>query len=230
MPAASVTTIDDSLDSICKELDQLTLTYIYKLNRYTQARTASAGELQKGFLGLAHAKYTMGAKTISHFSYNERMKAQVQLKVDYTAKSPYTMTHIPSDTLEQSTKTQGLLRQRIEKESEWMQKDPDDVAENEEFEMDEKKPLKKVTRVIKAIGNPLHWFGLLVSPSLRTSQDHFQTATTHLIDLANMIHDLQTMEQQYQALQDEKDNLIRQRMGKDTAVATVLESTTTAVD
>ncbi|ORZ07596.1 hypothetical protein BCR42DRAFT_425833 [Absidia repens] len=229
MPAASVTTIDDSLDLVCKELDQLALTYLYKLNRYTQARTITTSELQKGFLGLAHAKYTMGAKTISHFSYDERMKAQVQLKVDYSAKSPYTMTHIPSETLEPSTKTKGL-RQRIEKESEWMQKDPDDVAENEEFEMDEKKPLKKGRRIIKAIGNPLHWFGLLVSPSLRTSQDHFQTATTHLIDLANMIHDLQIMEQQYQALQDKKDHLIRQRMNKDTAVGTVLESTTTAVD
>lgn len=33
----------------------------------------------KGFLNLAHAKYTMSARTVSHYSYDERMKAILQV-------------------------------------------------------------------------------------------------------------------------------------------------------
>ncbi|KAI8081543.1 uncharacterized protein BX664DRAFT_268977 [Halteromyces radiatus] len=69
----------DPLNGVCKELDRLTLSYLTILNQYTQDRAAISSELQKGFLDLAHAKYTMGAKTISHFSYDERMKAQIQM-------------------------------------------------------------------------------------------------------------------------------------------------------
>lgn len=38
------------------------------------------------------------------------------------------------------------------------------------------KPLAKPTKKKKVIDrDPLHWFGLLVSPSLRTSQQHFKS-------------------------------------------------------
>ena len=49
--------------------------------------------------------------------------------------------------------------------------------------MNEKRPGKRKsnsnngTTIIKTTGrrDPLHWFGILVSPSLRASQDHFKT-------------------------------------------------------
>ncbi|KAI8081542.1 uncharacterized protein BX664DRAFT_195937 [Halteromyces radiatus] len=93
-----------------------------------------------------------------------------------------------------------------------MQKNPDDVTEKEEYEMDEKKPTnkKKGNKVNKVNGNPLHWFGVLVSPSLRTSQEHFQTALTHLIDMANLVHDIENLEQQYKALKKDKQARIQE--------------------
>ncbi|KAI9303616.1 hypothetical protein BJ944DRAFT_165124 [Cunninghamella echinulata] len=76
-----ITTIsnDEQLEAIYNKLDALTVTYLTKLNQYTLNRNTSSDRLQKGFMDLAHAKYTMGAKTISHYSYDERMKAKLQM-------------------------------------------------------------------------------------------------------------------------------------------------------
>ncbi|KAI8334970.1 hypothetical protein BC941DRAFT_430855 [Chlamydoabsidia padenii] len=199
---------DDRYDQLCKQLDELTFAYIHKMNQYVNDRATTNSELQKGFLELAHAKYTMGDKTLSHASYDGRMKAKLLLKVDHKDNStPYTMIRLPKERIDLG------LRQRIENETEWMQKkDLKDVVDKEEYEMDEKKPGKKVRRIAtKANGDPLHWFGLLVSPSLRTCQDYFQTATTHLIDTANLIHELRTMEQRYLSLEQEKNAIDTKR-------------------
>ena len=86
--------------------------------------------------------------------------------------------------------------------------------------MDEKKNKKK----IKKSGDPLHWFGLFVSPSLRTTQEHFKSGkmnnkalsmrmliyiymylvTEQLVNQVNRIHELQSMEKRYHQLQEEK--------------------------
>ncbi|KAI8079139.1 hypothetical protein BDF21DRAFT_340362 [Thamnidium elegans] len=66
-------------ESICEELDTLALDYLTVLNEYTHAWKNTGNEFQQGFLDLAHAKYTMGARTISHYSYDERMKALLQV-------------------------------------------------------------------------------------------------------------------------------------------------------
>lgn len=90
------------------------------------------------------------------------------------------MLRIPNEHIDLGTTYSKGLRQRTENETEWMQR-KDLKTGKEEFEMDEKKPVKKVRKMpTKANGDPLHWFGLLVSPSLRTSQDHFQTGKTGL--------------------------------------------------
>jgi hypothetical protein len=95
--------------------------------------------------------------------------------VDHKSTTPYSMLRIPNEHIDLGTTYSKGLRQRTENETEWMQR-KDLKTGKEEYEMDEKKPVKKVRKMpTKANGDPLHWFGLLVSPSLRTSQDHFQT-------------------------------------------------------
>jgi hypothetical protein len=66
-------------EAICKELDTLSISYLDKLNEYSQQWKDTSNHFQQGFLDLAHAKYTMGARTISHYSYDERMKATLQV-------------------------------------------------------------------------------------------------------------------------------------------------------
>ncbi|KAI7901236.1 uncharacterized protein BX663DRAFT_437776 [Cokeromyces recurvatus] len=73
-------------DAVCKELDAITITYFNKLTEYSQQWKETNQQLQQGFLDLAHAKYTMGAQTISQYSYDERMKATLQM---YVKKKKY---------------------------------------------------------------------------------------------------------------------------------------------
>ncbi|KAI7850808.1 hypothetical protein BDC45DRAFT_446462 [Circinella umbellata] len=70
-----------TIETICKELDALALTYLDKLEEYTQTWQITTSQLQQGFLNLAHAKYTMGSRKISQCSYDERMKAQARVYV-----------------------------------------------------------------------------------------------------------------------------------------------------
>lgn len=87
---------ETTLDAVCKELDALALDYLQKIDEYTQLWRHTSSTLQqvfiyilsvafadkrsiKGFLQLAHAKYTMGSNTISKCSYDERMKAQIRV-------------------------------------------------------------------------------------------------------------------------------------------------------
>lgn len=73
---------------------------------------------------------------------------------------------------------EGLRKRNVhepekKKNSEWVAVDETKKAINEEqhdIELDEKKNKKKIRKA----RDPLHWFGLFVSPSLRTSQDHFK--------------------------------------------------------
>ncbi|CEI98285.1 hypothetical protein RMCBS344292_12397 [Rhizopus microsporus] len=53
--------------------------------------------------------------------------------------------------------------------------------------------------------DPLYWFGLLVSPSLRTSQKHFSLATERLIDQVNRIKELRELEIKYKELMEKKE-------------------------
>lgn len=86
------------------------------------------------------------------------------------------------------------------KNSEWVQTEDNSVSDKDDIELDEKKNKKK----IKKSGDPLHWFGLFVSPSLRTSQDHFKTATEQLIHQVNRVNQLKYIEKRYHELQEEK--------------------------
>lgn len=101
------------------------------------------------------------------------------------------------------TKEEGL-RKRHEpakkKNSEWVQSEDNSLSDKDDIELDEKKNKKK----IKKSGDPLHWFGLFVSPSLRTSQDHFKIATEQLIHQVNRVSQLKYIEKRYHELQEEK--------------------------
>ncbi|KAG2203277.1 hypothetical protein INT47_000197 [Mucor saturninus] len=188
-------------ESVCEELDGLALSYLNILNEYTHQWKDAGNEFQQGFLDLAHAKYTMGARTISHYSYDERMKALLQVEIEDS--NDITLKHVLPPIKVPDNKNEGL-RKRHEsakkKNSEWVQTEDNSFSDNDDIELDEKKNKKK----IKKSGDPLHWFGLFVSPSLRTSQDHFKTATEQLIHQVNRVNQLKYIEKRYHELQEEK--------------------------
>ncbi|OAD05719.1 hypothetical protein MUCCIDRAFT_106275 [Mucor lusitanicus CBS 277.49] len=193
--------------AICQELDTLSIAYLTKLNEYSQQWKETGGQFQKGFLDLAHAKYTMGARTVSHFSYDERMKAILQVEID-DQSTMHTKTIAPPakpkpaalDENKDGLRKRNVHEPEKKKNSEWVAVEEKPQDDKDHIELDEKKNKKK----IKKSGDPLHWFGLFVSPSLRTSQEHFKSATEQLVDQVNRIRELQAMEKRYHQLQEEK--------------------------
>lgn len=88
---------------------------------------------------------------------------------------------------------------------------------------------KKAKQVKKKIDrNPLHWFGILVPSSLRTSQQHFKTGNkgicnhlplaaflmispivvTQIVEEANLVNRLSTLEERFEELQKEKERIL----------------------
>ncbi|KAF7728171.1 hypothetical protein EC973_006565 [Apophysomyces ossiformis] len=217
------------LEEICKELDALTLSYLTKLEEYTVHWQDAGKQMGQGFLHLAHAKYTMGAGTISQFSYDKRMKAQLIIESEDYPHPKLRISNRPfvedteEDGYENSEKeekhvdnpSEGLRRRQghkpaDENESEWVKEVLEDSTDNGEYEMNEKRPIKSSTKgdKKKTMKDPLHWFGLLVSPSLRASQHHFKAATAELIEQINRVNELKTLETRFHELKSLKLELM----------------------
>ncbi|CEI88821.1 hypothetical protein CU097_001918 [Rhizopus azygosporus] len=173
--------MSDNYEMTCQELDAITLTYLSKLEEYMQVCNETANHFQQGFLDLAHAKYTMGTRTISRYSYDSRMKASLKVEIEND------LVCVMDDNKEKEEQVEGL-RNRHQKEQ----------IQSKDDSKDESNDTKKKNR------DPLYWFGLLVSPSLRTSQKHFSLATERLIDQVNRIKELRELEIKYKELMEKK--------------------------
>ncbi|KAI9316647.1 hypothetical protein BX666DRAFT_1945451 [Dichotomocladium elegans] len=200
--------VEKEIDKLCKDLDAIALKYLSKLEEYTQNWQITSRQLQQGFMHLAHAKYTMGPTTISPCSYDERMKAQTRVTVTGQQVMPL---EIPPPESSNTSSSGIRLRQpqlrRNRHHNPWRHDNYQrDSADHNEFEMDEK--LNRIHKNATHSRDPLHWFGLLVSPSLRTSQDHFKIATHRLIEQVNFIHELDALEVRYRKLEQQKLSLM----------------------
>ncbi|KAI8882496.1 hypothetical protein K501DRAFT_251237 [Backusella circina FSU 941] len=169
-------------ESICQEMDALYTTYTQQLNEYRQQCEYTGQQFQRGYLNLARAKFTMGSRLISQHSYDKRMKASLQVEMDQVG-----ILHFKREPCKiVDNKKPGNLRKRLNNNNN---------SSNSKTET----PKQSIR------DNPLHWFGLFVSPSLRTSQDHFKLATERLIQQVNLIKGLETMEKRYNELQEAKN-------------------------
>ncbi|OAD77431.1 hypothetical protein PHYBLDRAFT_141319 [Phycomyces blakesleeanus NRRL 1555(-)] len=228
----------EQLEKVCLQLDDLALQYLSKLEEYGREWETCSSDFQQGYLDLAQAKYTMGFTTISQSSYDERMKALLRMHIENNTFSiskppehpvesetnlrrrtaPTTSTSTSASTSTSSsassssssnininnTNTNNSFSTK-KKDSEWIEIERE-LELPEEYEMNEKKPEKPK----KPNNDPLRWFGYLVSPSLRTSQKHFKTATMRIIEQANRMKELKCLEEEYNALQKKKILLLDQ--------------------
>ncbi|KAI9271971.1 hypothetical protein BY458DRAFT_509045 [Sporodiniella umbellata] len=71
--------MSEDYEAICEQLNALTISYLSKMNDYSEHCKESSKCFQKGFVDLAHAKYAMGTQVISHYSYDKRMRANTIL-------------------------------------------------------------------------------------------------------------------------------------------------------
>ncbi|KAI8367687.1 uncharacterized protein BYT42DRAFT_587121 [Radiomyces spectabilis] len=220
-PAACRELLQENLTSIKKRLDELSLQYLTAMEEYSQQWELCNTDLQQGFIDLAHAKYTMGADKISRFSYDKRMKAQVQVAIESEQEHPFPVLTLKESCLcendesevtadgeqandQSSEKPSGARRRRkLQEET------PENESEHTDVQEKEAAAVAKENRK-KRSRDPLNWFGFLVSPSLRTSQKHFKTVIDQLVHQVNRIHELDQLEKQYSLLKREKEKLLEQ--------------------
>ncbi|KAI9476092.1 MAG: hypothetical protein EXX96DRAFT_575754 [Benjaminiella poitrasii] len=156
----------------------------------------------------------MGSRTISSYSYDERMKATLQVEIDKQIQTkivplPKEEEKEKSESTDSEDKHSELRKRNVRKGtdedegSEWVKVEEDDIKiKDNDIKLTEKKETTKNNK--DKSRDPLHWFGLLVSPSLRTSQEHFKSATEQLVQQVNKINELKMLEKRYQELREEK--------------------------
>ncbi|KAI9318046.1 hypothetical protein BX666DRAFT_1934276 [Dichotomocladium elegans] len=202
---------ENELVSVCEKLDALALEYLDKMEAYSHIRDRASEHFQQGFLHLAHAKYAMGTSKISSLSYDGRMKAQIRVCHDDKTglisfmDGPLEESKDDEEQKIESTPVTATVRPRRRKNV--AQKDVDDKENEQPGTPTQPSPETKKKTTTK---NPLHWFGLFVSPSLRISQTHFVKATHELLDHVNCLKDLAQLEKQYLALAEQKKLLLKQ--------------------
>ncbi|CAO3672142.1 unnamed protein product [Umbelopsis vinacea] len=218
----------DQLKSVCEQLDNLAIQYIEEADAISKLKQNIGNEMAKGFFNLGHAKYTMGTNKLSRYSYDERMKSLYKIKVNEqrdNRNDVFSITNVEfddeskanenlSDTAKDEVTEQLnklTLRQRTAAQANADRTVPEMLKENEKDESatnTEKRASKKRTEKRPIDRNPLHWFGILVPASLRTCQQHFKNAALYTLEEANHLNRLTVLEEQYQALQKRKAQIL----------------------
>ncbi|KAM3588558.1 hypothetical protein VKS41_001000 [Umbelopsis sp. WA50703] len=175
----------------------------------------------------------MGASKLSRYSYDERMKSIFNVDIDEAKNEEHAVYSIRNIIFkeEDSEKENELDEKHISEdlnklslrhqakdltEADVLNSSPktnndEKTDQNVEKDSDAKVSFKSSKEKKRAIDrDPLHWFGLLVSPSLRISQQHFKTVVSRCIQQANLEYKLANLESQYNTLQQEKSRIIQE--------------------
>jgi hypothetical protein len=163
------------VEELRDQLDALWEKHLILLDSYHQAQQQIASHFSRGFFDLAQATF----KSTTRVRYGQEYTPHLALKVNDTP-SPSTK---PSDkgATEKSPvfNEESDKKDQEDKPEEQGQNDKPDESKKEDKPEDKEKTLNKVR-------DPLHWYGILVPPSLRSSQKSFNFAIhSPVIDAAN---------------------------------------------
>jgi hypothetical protein len=173
-----------SVDELRDQLDALWEIHLTLLDSYHQAQQQIARHFSSGFFNLAQATFRsttrvrygqeyyddrMQATTRFEASVNDRDIPHLALKVNDT---PSTSTKpLNEDSSEKPSDANEMPdeQRKYDKPEEQGEKDNPEEQEQEDKPDDKEKAHNKVR-------DPLHWYGILVPPSLRSSQKAFNSA------------------------------------------------------
>lgn len=205
--------MEKQLEEICSRLDEALLEYLNLISNYQENWQQISKDLEGAFMQLAHAKYTMGPGRLTQDQYDGRMQAATRIlisqnlgveeeKKHYNHQFSLISGYLENDEniIDESESSQiidssSTLRRRNVKE---LETKTDNTAKTD-------KPQKK-----KIIRDPLHWFGLLVPPSLRDSQKHFKQGLVNMVNLLNLRNEILEKEAQYKIMKQEKEKIMQE--------------------
>ncbi|OAL57073.1 hypothetical protein IQ07DRAFT_496745 [Pyrenochaeta sp. DS3sAY3a] len=195
-------------DGLVAELDELLERYLHTLNEYDKVRKELSKQLSSGYLSLAQANFHSNSSSMRYGQdyYDERMQAIRTINVaagdDASEKKSFS-----TRVMGQSSRKEGNSSWSDQHDGAQEEKDetssktgdePTTAAEpkhakpeHTESDSTEKGTEKGTTKST----NPLHWFGILVPPALRTAQFTFiSTVEGPIPQLACLTRDLRNQE------------------------------------
>ncbi|KAL8925599.1 MAG: hypothetical protein Q9172_002169 [Xanthocarpia lactea] len=164
------------------DLDVLLERYLDLVHQYNSLHQSTSKEFASGYLSLAQANFSNHNRLrYGQDFYDDRMQASTKFLV----KPP---TDEPFDDAgdEQLLKyTLSLVAVQPASSPETTKSTVDEASTESQTDMESKPPTS----------DPLKWFGILVPPALRASQNSFKNAVTEKITLlANLSNEMRSME------------------------------------
>lgn len=174
---------DLSRESLTDSLDVLLERYLHLLHEYQSMQQKMAKELSSGYFSLAQANFSNPNRIrYGQDFYDDRMQALTRFGINLEQKETSDEESYMQPKLDLlATPTQQPIREKLEeKEAE----EEGDTGFNE-----------RNTDCGAPSSDPLKWFGILVPPALRKSQDSFRNAATEVVpSLANVVNEMKSLE------------------------------------
>ncbi|KAJ5937367.1 hypothetical protein N7454_004667 [Penicillium verhagenii] len=214
---------------LLQSLDVLLEQYLHLLDRQQELQSGLAKQLSSGFLALAHANYTCppGRRYGADY-YDERMKATRKISIqngpeDESTDSTeltetnntqshetgylFNMENVPSPQPEEKAETNEESQPKDSESKETPQLDTDATAKSDSPVEDSTPvtpPAKSKSPKKTRPKDPIHWYGILVPPSLRTAQKSFTGGISNEVPaLAAVVVEMRTLEDKINKLRAE---------------------------
>ncbi|KAF4173945.1 hypothetical protein CNMCM8694_002242 [Aspergillus lentulus] len=202
-------------------LDHSLERYLLLLDQHQKLQADLAKKLSSGFFSLAHANYTCppGRRYGADY-YDERMKAIRRMAIrsppcveeekimDGAEDAP--QGECPPDEYRQIFAIDGTTNNQQVEEPETSEdkEEADSEVDNTHqvntsatSDPDSATSESNSSKERSRFSDPIHWYGILVSPSLRSAQKSFTEAVEqHLPKLASVVVEMQTVEREIERL------------------------------
>ncbi|KAI4717899.1 hypothetical protein E4T48_05916 [Aureobasidium sp. EXF-10727] len=209
--------IEVSVEELHDQLDTLWEKHLTLLDSYNQAQQQIARHFSSGFFNLAQATFKSTTRVrYGQEYYDDRMQATTRLDASVDDKDVPRLALKINDT---SFSTKDSHKQKTDGSDEKAEKEQEDtpsqqptppptpLRESEERTTEEERQQNKSDTAEgdeakpKNPRDPLHWYGILVPPSLRSSQKSFQSAINEsVIDAANSAQALRRIDMEIRKL------------------------------
>ncbi|EAW21905.1 uncharacterized protein NFIA_070760 [Aspergillus fischeri NRRL 181] len=182
-------------------LDHSLERYLLLLDQHQKLQADLAKKLSSGFFSLAHANYTCppGRRYGADY-YDERMKAirKMAIRSPPCAEKQKNMNGIFA--IDETTNDQRVEEPETSKDKEEADTEVDNTRQVSPSATSESDSSKERPR----FSDPIHWYGILVSPSLRSAQRTFTEAVEqYLPKLASVVVEMQTVEREVERLRSQ---------------------------
>ncbi|RHZ47278.1 uncharacterized protein CDV56_101140 [Aspergillus thermomutatus] len=198
-------------------LDHSLERYLLLLDRHQKLQTDLAKQLSSGFFSLAHANYTCppGRRYGADY-YDERMKAIRKMTIQFPPCTEKKKTvngaeDVPQGecqldnyrqifSIDETTNNQRVEVPETSKGEEAAESEVDNTRQVDPSATSDSDSSKERSR----FSDPIHWYGILVSPSLRSAQTSFTEAVEQCLPkLASVVVEMRAVEREVDRLRSQ---------------------------